>query len=475
LRGPFSIQEAAKLPTDSNGNFTLPAGYLAITGQTIQASQHNPPLEDIAAALSGRMPRNGAAPMTGVLKVIDGTETAPGVAFNTAAGTGWYKTTNGFGFSVGGVLICEVTDDGFFPQRLKITGAADNGAGLIRLTLADTSLLSTNQIKTVSGIVGTTEANGTWLITVTGPTTIDLQGSAFVHAYTSGGFLGNGVENTTLGAGVMLTPGSPAVISSDTIPLPRGYINGCELSNGTDATNDINIAAGVCRDKTNAVNITVAAMAGKQLDSNWAPGANAGMRNSAVGIANGTYHLYAVSKADATQDVYAHTSTVYATVLTALHAEAGGADYLYARYIGSIVRTAGVIIPFSQEDDEFLLRTIVRSVTDLNSGTAAVLRTLNVPTGIQVRATVDVAVSRGTGGVVFYLLATSPDQTDVTATTNRYSVNAGLSGTPAPVFVSRMNIRTNTSSQIRTRQDDSDAQSLVEIFTHGWTVPRASL
>src|SRR5688500_5289623 len=51
------------MPTDSNGQYTLPAGYLAVTGQTILASQHNPPLEDIAAALTGRLPRNGSAGM----------------------------------------------------------------------------------------------------------------------------------------------------------------------------------------------------------------------------------------------------------------------------------------------------------------------------------------------------------------------------------------------------------------------------
>lgn len=52
------------MPFDSSGNFSLVNGYRAVTGQTITASQHNPPLEDIAQALSSTILRSGAAPMS---------------------------------------------------------------------------------------------------------------------------------------------------------------------------------------------------------------------------------------------------------------------------------------------------------------------------------------------------------------------------------------------------------------------------
>jgi hypothetical protein len=52
-----------ELPRNSSGAYTLPDGYLATTGQTILASQHNPPLEDIATALTGSLPRNGTCGM----------------------------------------------------------------------------------------------------------------------------------------------------------------------------------------------------------------------------------------------------------------------------------------------------------------------------------------------------------------------------------------------------------------------------
>lgn len=53
------------MPFDSNGNFSLVPGYLAVSGQTILATQHNPPLEDIAAALSQVILRSGVTPFNG--------------------------------------------------------------------------------------------------------------------------------------------------------------------------------------------------------------------------------------------------------------------------------------------------------------------------------------------------------------------------------------------------------------------------
>lgn len=52
--------------TDSgSGIYTLPNGYQAVTGQTVLASQHNPPLEDIAAALNRRHFSDGRKPFLG--------------------------------------------------------------------------------------------------------------------------------------------------------------------------------------------------------------------------------------------------------------------------------------------------------------------------------------------------------------------------------------------------------------------------
>ena len=72
-----------------------------------------------------------------------------------------------------------------------ISNAADNGSGLIRLTVNATSGMITGQQVTVADIVGTTEANGNWTITVISLTEVDLVGSTFANAYTSGGYVVN--------------------------------------------------------------------------------------------------------------------------------------------------------------------------------------------------------------------------------------------------------------------------------------------
>lgn len=76
---------------------------------------------------------------------------------------------------------------GGFPTALNITGTADNGSGLIRVTMADTSTLTNNDVVQIVATGGTVEANGAWKITVIDSTHIDLQNSVYINAWTSGG------------------------------------------------------------------------------------------------------------------------------------------------------------------------------------------------------------------------------------------------------------------------------------------------
>lgn len=68
-----------------------------------------------------------------------------------------------------------------------VTGAANNGGGLIRLAITSTRGIFSGSTMVVSGIVGTTEANGTWVVTVIDATHVDLVASTFANAYVSGG------------------------------------------------------------------------------------------------------------------------------------------------------------------------------------------------------------------------------------------------------------------------------------------------
>jgi hypothetical protein len=68
-----------------------------------------------------------------------------------------------------------------------ITGAANNGAGLIRITDV-THGLTSNDYVAIAAVAGTVEANKDgWVITVITADTFDLVGSVYANAYTSGG------------------------------------------------------------------------------------------------------------------------------------------------------------------------------------------------------------------------------------------------------------------------------------------------
>jgi hypothetical protein len=101
------------MPRDSNGVYSLPDGYTATTGETIQPSQHNPPLEDLAAAMSGSLPRNGAAPMTGPLKAAKGTLANPGLTFAGETGSGIYwKSASVLGIVINGAEVATINSNG---------------------------------------------------------------------------------------------------------------------------------------------------------------------------------------------------------------------------------------------------------------------------------------------------------------------------------------------------------------------------
>jgi hypothetical protein len=79
--------------------------------------------------------------------------------------------------------------DAIAPGAMSITDTADNG-GEVQIEVASTASLSTGDWKTISGVTGTTEANGTWEITVDDATHFTLNGSVYASAYVSGGIVG---------------------------------------------------------------------------------------------------------------------------------------------------------------------------------------------------------------------------------------------------------------------------------------------
>lgn len=127
------------------------------------------------------------------------------------------------------------------PQQAAttITGAANNGSGLVRITDTAHGYL-TGDVVTIAGVGGTNEANGTWPVTVITANTFDLVGSAYANAYTSGGtaVLNNSirVRNGASGAdflqlfpgeffmGPLLVGSVPYVVSNQAGQLLEGFV-----------------------------------------------------------------------------------------------------------------------------------------------------------------------------------------------------------------------------------------------------------
>jgi hypothetical protein len=71
--------------------------------------------------------------------------------------------------------------------KVDVTGAVAGPDGDTRLSVSSTIDMETGDVVQVSGVLGTTEANGVWPITVIDDVTIELEKCTFTHAYGSGG------------------------------------------------------------------------------------------------------------------------------------------------------------------------------------------------------------------------------------------------------------------------------------------------
>jgi hypothetical protein len=252
--------------------------------------------------------------------------------------------------------------------------------------------------------------------------------------------------------------GVPAEVDggSGATGLPRGHISGLVcFNNGTDPTNDIDIAEGKARSDDDTDDIALTGALTKQLDAAWALGDDAGGLDTGT-VSDTTYHTHLIKRSD--------TGVVDALFSLSPTAPTLPANYDLSRRVGSFMRIGGVNLPFAQVGDEFL-RSIPISSVDIttNPGTSAVLATLHVPTGVQMHALFSSMVFAAAPDT--FLLFTSPDQTDTVPSATVVSIGHQVSGTQKS---GQFRIRTNTSAQIRYRFSQSDINVGIKITTHGW-------
>ncbi|MGP4671793.1 hypothetical protein ACSV5N_07490 [Agrobacterium salinitolerans] len=251
-----------------------------------------------------------------------------------------------------------------------------------------------------------------------------------------------------------------------TRPTQRGQIYGLTLSNNaSDATNDIDIAAGECAsDETIPSLMTLSSSLTKRLDAAWAVGTGNGGLDTGS-IANTTYHVWLIQRSD--------TGVVDALFSTNATSPTMPSGYDRKRRIGSIIRSSGSLRAFIQIGDYFWHSTRVQDVTAADPGSAAVTRTLTVPTGIPVIAFGKAAIvcTAASGANTRFLLLTSLSQPDADP-----NVVGGTIAITTPAVPSATGHRaqgdftvpTNNNGQVRSRMNASDPAWVVSIITEGW-------
>lgn len=215
-------------PDDSNGNYSLPAGTIVTTGDTILPSQHNPWANDSASALSARFSKDGRAPATGNWNMngfrITGlaAPVAGGDAVNKTYGDSTYTTPAALALKLDilqpsvDVASATTTDIGAVSsQNVRVTGTTTitsfgtvaagtfrrvRFSGALTLTHNSTSLIlpGAENIITVAGDVSEfiSEGSGNWRC-------VDYQRSALVpnsFIYGSGS-----ITTTTLAPSATIT------------------------------------------------------------------------------------------------------------------------------------------------------------------------------------------------------------------------------------------------------------------------------
>lgn len=248
---------------------------------------------------------------------------------------------------------------------------------------------------------------------------------------------------------------APAVDLSSAL---AGYIYGLKLSNGTDATNDIDIAVGAAAADTGGI-ITLASGITKRLDAAWAVGTgNGGLDTGSV--ANGTYHMYLIERVD--------TAVVDAIFSLSVSGPALPANYTLSRRIGSIVRAGGTILGFKQFGDEFRLATSVQDVNVTSVSSGAVNRILlSIPAGLEVEANF-LASASDSGGNTRNLFLSYPGESDAANGIILRSALGVVNFAPA-------RIRTDTNRQVQTNLGGTGGAGAITLVTRGWIDNRGRL
>lgn len=245
--------------------------------------------------------------------------------------------------------------------------------------------------------------------------------------------------------------------------VERSYLAGLTLSTaGSSAI--FSVASGVAADSTNAAMMTLAAPISKTTGA-WAAGSGNGALDTAA-IANSTwYHAFIIRNPT--------TGAVDALISLSPTAPTLPSGFTLFRRIGAMKTNASAQwTKFIQDGDTFMWDVPVADVNAANPGTAAVTRTLTVPTGIRVRARISaggygISSDLGPGAIYISDLSLS-DQAAAQGGAVSFQVTAGSTTSNSIAVMGQVVVLTNNAAQVRSRVQASTANAGLVIDTNGW-------
>ncbi len=235
--------------------------------------------------------------------------------------------------------------------------------------------------------------------------------------------------------------------------MPLAYLAGLTLSNNvSDANNDIDIAAGSCRDSTNAEDMVLASALTKQLDAAWVVGTNQGGLDTGAEANSTWYHVWLIKRSD--------TDVVDALFSTSATAPTMPANYDFKRRIGAVRNDgSGNILGFYQNGDTFMYKSPVQDVSSTTSASAATL-TVTAPLGVVTEGIFSGTIDGAGGGSMVYFSPTAATDVAPSYTNGIFSFASPGAGNYGGC---EFRCICDTSSQVRWRSDDASRPVYISI------------
>lgn len=186
------------MPRNGSGTYSLPEPpYVA--GTVISSAAMNDNLSDIATALTGSLPRDGQAGMTGQFRAVDGSVVGPSISFVNESESGFYRVGAGvIGIDILGTQVGEITADGI-AGTVPIGAILDFPAATLPSTwyLCFGQAVSRTTYVLLFNVIGTTFGSGDGSTTFNLP---DYRGRVLVGVDNMGGSAAGRLTSTYYGA-----------------------------------------------------------------------------------------------------------------------------------------------------------------------------------------------------------------------------------------------------------------------------------